>query len=73
MEVLHQHCVDIRRNPDDIGISVKVKVDEDPGAIADIAWQFREAGADHIIAMFEAPFDPAKLGDVAERIGPVMT
>ena len=36
-------------------------------------WEFREAGTDHIIAMFQAPHDPAKLGMVADRIGPMMT
>jgi hypothetical protein len=35
--------------------------------------ELHEAGADHIIAMFEAPFDPAKLGVVADRLGPTMT
>lgn len=73
VEVLHQHCTAIGRDPAEIEISTKIKADGDPGALADLVGQFREAGADHIIAMFEAPFDPAKLGAVADRLRPVMT
>jgi F420-dependent oxidoreductase-like protein len=73
VEVLHQHCAAIGRDPAEIEISTKIKADGDPGALADLVGQFREAGADHIIAMFEAPFDPAKLGTVADRLRPVMT
>ena len=73
VEVLHQHCTAIGRDPAEIEISTKIKADGDPGALADLVGQFREAGADHIIAMFEAPFDPAKLGAVANRLRPVMT
>lgn len=73
VEVLHRHCADVGRNPADIDVSVKVKADGDPAAFADLVGQYRDAGAHHIIAMFEAPFDPAKLGVVADRVGPVMT
>ncbi|MGB5730980.1 MAG: TIGR03560 family F420-dependent LLM class oxidoreductase, partial [Acidimicrobiia bacterium] len=73
VEVLHQHCADVGRDPAEIEVSTKIKADGDPGALADLVGQFREAGADHIVAMFEAPFDPAKLGAVADRLRPVMT
>ena len=73
VEVLRQHCADVGRDPAEIEVSTKIKADGDPGALADLVGEFREAGADHIIAMFEAPFDPAKLGVVARRLGPVMT
>jgi len=72
VEVLHAHCAAVGRDPSDIEVSTKVKADGDPGALAELVGEFREAGADHIIAMFEAPFDPGKLGTVASRIGPVM-
>ena len=71
--VLHQHCAEVGRDPAEIEVSTKIKADGDPGALADLVGEFREAGADHIIAMFEAPFDPAKLGVVADRLGPIMT
>jgi F420-dependent oxidoreductase-like protein len=72
VEVLHGHCADVGRDPAEIGVSVKLKADGDPGELADLVGQFRDAGAHHVIAMFEAPFDPAKLGAVAERLGPVI-
>jgi hypothetical protein len=52
---------------------VKVKVGGDPGQFADLVGQFSDAGADHVIAMFEAPFDPAQLGAVADRVGAALT
>lgn len=72
VEVLHRHCIEVGRDPSDIEVSVKIMADGDPGAVADLVGRFREAGADHIIALFEAPFDPAKLGSVANRVGPVI-
>ena len=72
VDVLHHHCADVGRDPAEIEVSTKIKADGDPGALADLVGEFREAGANHIIAMFEAPFDPAKLGMVADRIGPMM-
>jgi F420-dependent oxidoreductase-like protein len=73
VEVLRRHCAEVGRDPSEIAISTKIKADGDPGALANLVGQLREAGADHIIAMFEAPFDPAKLGVVADRLGPVIT
>ena len=70
--VLHRHCADVGRDPSEIEISAKINADGDPGALADLVGEFREAGADHIIALFEAPFDPEKLGIVANRVGPVL-
>lgn len=67
--VLHRHCADIGRDPAQIEVSVKAKADGDPGEFADLVGRYREAGAQHIIAMFEAPFDPAKLGALADRVG----
>ena len=69
--VLHRHCRDIGRDPSDIEVSVKVPADRDPGEFADLAADFREAGADHVIAMFQAPFDPAGLGALADRMSPL--
>jgi F420-dependent oxidoreductase-like protein len=63
--VLHRHCADLGRDPAEIEVSVKVKADGDPGEFADLAARFGEAGAHHVIAMFEAPFEPAKLGRLA--------
>ena len=70
--VLHRHCADVGRDPTEIAVSVKVKADGDPGAFAELADGYRAAGADHIIAMFEAPFDPARLGGIATAMGPLL-
>jgi len=70
VDVLHRHCADIGRDPTEIEVSVKVKAGDDPGEFADRASEYREAGAHHVIAMFEAPFDPAKLGAIADRLRP---
>lgn len=72
IEVLHGHCAEVGRDPADIEVSVKVKADGDPEAFADLVGQYRAAGAHHVIAMFEAPFDPAKLGAIADCVDPVI-
>lgn len=72
IEVLHRHCAEVGRDPTDIEVSVKVKADGDPRAFAELVGQYGEAGAQHVIAMFEAPFDPAKLAALAEQVGPVI-
>ena len=69
--VLRHHCADVGRDPADIDVSVKVPADRDPGEFADLAAEYQEAGAGHVIAMFQAPFDPAKLGRLAERMAPL--
>ena len=71
--VLHRHCAEIGRDPTEIEVSVKVKADGDPIEFADLVSDYRDAGARHVIAMFEAPFDPSKLGAVAERLRPMIT
>ncbi len=72
VEVLHGHCSDIGRDPNEIEVSVKMKAGGDPGEFADLASEYRDAGAQHVIAMFEAPFDPTSLGALADRLRPVI-
>ena len=67
-----EHCAEIGRDPGEIEVSVKVKADGDPIRFADLVSDYRDAGARHVIAMFEAPFDPSKLGAVAERLRPLI-
>jgi len=71
MGVLHRHCADVGRNPADIDVSIKLKADGDPGEFASRAAEYGSAGANHVIAMFEAPFDPAKLGVLADRMAEI--
>ena len=70
--VLHQHCADIGRDPTDIGVSVKAEATIEPDAFAELVAAYREAGAEHIIAHFPAPHDPADLGRYADALAPVV-
>ena len=72
LAVLHEHCAAIGRAPAAIEVSVKLKADDDPGEFAELTAQYREAGAQHVIAQFVAPFQPAKLGALAEKLRPVV-
>ena len=70
--VLHAHCADIGRDPNEIGISVKAEATIEPQAFADLVASYRDAGAQHLIAHFPAPHDPADLGRYAEALGPIV-
>lgn len=70
--VLHEHCAAIGRNPDEIGISVKAEATVHPDAFAELTASYRDAGAQHIIAHFPAPHDPADLGRYAAALAPVV-
>ncbi len=63
--VLHGHCVDVGRNPDDIEVSIQVRSNGEPAAIADEAAALVEAGAQHVIVGFRAPFDATRLEPIA--------
>jgi F420-dependent oxidoreductase-like protein len=68
LEVLHRHCADVGRDPKDIEVSVQVRSGRDPSAIADEAATLVEAGAQHVIVGFRAPFDPSPLEPIAHAI-----
>lgn len=72
IEVLHGHCAAVGRDPAEISISVKAEADIDPGAFAELTASYRDAGAQHIIAHFPAPHDPAALASYAEHLAPVV-
>ena len=73
IEVLHEHCVALGRDPADITVSVKAETDIGPGPFAELVAEYRAAGADHVIAHFGAPLDPADLGVFADALEPVVT
>jgi F420-dependent oxidoreductase-like protein len=72
LEVLHGHCADVGRDPAEIEVSIKMKADGDPGEFAELAGQYIDAGAQHVIAQFSAPFEPSKLGALADQIAPLI-
>jgi hypothetical protein len=68
IEVLHRHCADVGRDPKQIEVSVQVRSGGDVSAVADEAAALVEAGAQHIIVGFRAPFDPSRLEPIAQAI-----
>lgn len=63
--MLHAHCEDVGRDPGEIEVSVQFGATDDPDATAGQGEAFAEAGADHLIIYFRAPFDPSQLGPTA--------
>jgi F420-dependent oxidoreductase-like protein len=66
--VLHGHCADVGRDPAEIEISVQVRSDGDPQAVADEAAALVAAGAQHVIVGFRAPFDASRLEPIAHAL-----
>jgi len=68
IEVLGAHCADVGRDPADIEISVQVRARSDVTAIADEAAALVQAGAQHVIVGFRAPFDATRLEPIAQAL-----
>jgi F420-dependent oxidoreductase-like protein len=68
IEVLHHHCAEIGRDPSEIEVSVQFGAEEQPAETGEKAAAFGEAGADHVIVYFRAPYDPGLLGPTAEAV-----
>jgi F420-dependent oxidoreductase-like protein len=68
IEVLRTHCADVGRDPADIEISVQVRAGSDVNAIADEAAALVQAGAQHVIVGFRAPFDATRLEPIAHAL-----
>ena len=67
IDVLHDHCEEWGRDPSDIVISVQVTVREASAAL-DEAARLVEAGAQHIVFVFDAPYDRGILAQVSTGI-----
>ena len=68
IEVLHGHCADVGRDPAEIEVSVQVRAGSDSAAVAAEAATLVDAGAQHVIVGFRAPFDPALLEPIATAL-----
>jgi F420-dependent oxidoreductase-like protein len=68
IEVLHAHCADVGRDPAQIEISVQVRAGSDVNAVADEAAALVQAGAQHVIVGFRAPFDASRLEPIAHAL-----
>ena len=66
LQVLHDHCVDIDRDPSQIETSLQIRVSDVPGAIAKAA-EAGAAGADHVIFYLPPPADIRLIEPVAEE------
>lgn len=67
-EVLHAHCRDIGRDPQEILLSSHVMFDGDPGATVAAAAQLREVGAELGIVHIRPPHTPAVLAPLATAL-----
>ena len=68
IEVLHRHCADVGRDPAEIEVSVQVRAVSDAAAVADTAAALVEAGAQHVIVGFRAPYDASRLEPIAHAL-----
>ncbi|MGO9872935.1 MAG: LLM class F420-dependent oxidoreductase [Acidimicrobiia bacterium] len=68
IEVLRSHCADVGRDPAHVEISVQVRAGSEVNAIADEAAALVQAGAQHIIVGFRAPFEASRLEPIAQAM-----
>ncbi len=68
IEVLHAHCAQVGRDPAHVEISVQVRAGSEVNTIADEAAALVQAGAQHVIVGFRAPFDASRLEPIAQAL-----
>jgi F420-dependent oxidoreductase-like protein len=73
--VLDDHCAAEGRDPTEIESSVNLRFDREagPGALAEAATGFGEAGVDVVVVGMPAPYDPADVGTVAGAVADLAT
>lgn len=69
-EVLRSHCEKVGRNSDDItrSIHLSFELDTAPGANAEKAASFFDAGVDLVVWSMRGPVDPSRLGPLADEL-----
>ena len=65
IEVLHADCADVGRDPASVEVSVQARARADVQAMADEAAALAQAGAQHVIVGFRAPFDASRLEPIS--------
>jgi hypothetical protein len=72
-ETLSQHCAHLHRDPAEITCSVNVRIDEGngPGAAAETAAAYRDAGADLAIMNLPLGAPPDTLAPLATALTPL--
>ncbi len=71
LDRLQRHCEEIGRDVSDITISAQVTVNAEPAAVADASAGLAAVGAEHVILVFQPPFQPAQLGALANALAAV--
>ena len=73
--VLDDHCAAEDRDPNEIESSVNLRFDREagPGALAEAAAGFGEAGVDVVVVGMPAPYDPADVEVVAGAVADLAT
>ncbi len=69
LDVLHEHCAEVGRDPSEIQISSHVRYEGDPAATAETAAALGEAGVDLAIVQLRPPHSPAVLEPIAKALG----
>jgi F420-dependent oxidoreductase-like protein len=72
-DVLHQRCAEIGRDPAEISTSTHLRYDPDagPGALAELAASYEQAGIDLGIVYLPPPHTPAVLEPIAKALEPL--
>jgi alkanesulfonate monooxygenase SsuD/methylene tetrahydromethanopterin reductase-like flavin-dependent oxidoreductase (luciferase family) len=71
VQVLHEHCAAVGRNPDDIRLSVQVAVNyDDIDATIRQVQEFVDAGATHIVLTLRYPYPEHIVTRLAEQVVP---
>jgi alkanesulfonate monooxygenase SsuD/methylene tetrahydromethanopterin reductase-like flavin-dependent oxidoreductase (luciferase family) len=68
IDVLHEHCRGVGRDPSAIAISCHIVAGAEPGQTAEIAARFATAGAEHLCLYFLDNARPDLLGPTAEAV-----
>jgi len=68
LEVLHDRCAEIGRDPAEIEVSMHLFDPSDPAAAALEAKQLVAAGADHLVLYFQTIFEPETLRTVSAAV-----
>ena len=73
LEVLHEHCADIGRDPSEIMTSTHLRLSRsgDPASVVEQAQAFADAGLDLGIVYLPPPHTPAVLEPLAEALAPL--
>lgn len=69
VRVLHEHCAAVGRDPDEIALSVQVRVDyDDLAATAAATQRFVDAGATHLVLNLTFPYPEGIVARLADEV-----